>query len=139
MPDPTLAQIALAELTRRREQALAALRARQRSEAQVQALLRPWAAIAAWCGADVRALLHPAPGVPASEVPSWIDFCPPRTRADDALRALAHECRRAYAVALTKPDTERAANLARLDMRLSIAAGLPAWQPEPKAAEQVAA
>ena len=134
MTEPTLPEIARAELTRRVERADEAIRARRLTSAQAQHRLRPWAAIAAWFGADVRELLTPQPGIPAPEQPAWIDFCPPRQRADDALRALAEECRRAYQVALTRPDDpQRAANLARLDMHLSVAAGRPAWQPEAKA------
>ncbi len=154
MPEP-LAAIALAELTRRRDRALRAVAERRFTLPQVEARLRPWAAIAAWFHADVSPFLAPEPGVyhatahpeqGPSEVEGrsrgtcWLDFMPPRQRADDALRAIAAECRRAYVHALGDPDNPaRAANLARLDQRLSIAAGLPAWQPEPKAAPDPAA
>lgn len=149
MPD-NLAQIALQELERRVAKANEAVAARQRTAAQFQPLLRTWAAIAAWFHADVRALLVPHPGVTCEEVPSWIDLCPAHEPADAALARLAREVRRAYEVALTRADepplaeqrdsaSQRAANLARLDQSLSIAAGLPAWQPAPKPAEQVAA
>ena len=126
----TLADIALAELERRVAQANAALAARQRSASQVQALLRPWAAIAAKVGADVRPLVVPHPGVAADEVPIWLDFCPAGERADHALHRLAEECRRATQVAVWRAedgsgDKPRAAGLLRLEMHLSVAAGLP--------------
>lgn len=151
MPEP-LPQIALAEFQRRVDQARELVRTRQRPEAWAHAQLRPWAAIAAWCGADVRALIVPQPGVPAEEIPVWLDFCHPRERADDALHRIATECRRAYTAALARDDHPRTVALARIDTRLSIAtglprhpsddpeqaegrpsrdAGLPAWQPEP--------
>ena len=145
MPEP-LAQIALHELQRRVTKANEAVAARQRTNAQLQPTLRTWAAIAAWFHADVRDLLVPQPGVACNEPPCWIDFCPPNEPADKALLRLAHEARRAYEVALTRArgqgetgDRLRALNLARIDQSLSIAAGLPAWQPAPKPAEQVAA
>ena len=141
-----LHELALAELQRRVAKANEAVAARQRTNAQLQPTLRTWAAIAAWFHADVRGLLMPQPGVACNEPPCWIDFCPPNEPADKALLRLAHEARRAYEVALTRAGgqgeagaPQRAANLARLDQSLSIAAGLPAWQPAPKPAEQVAA
>ena len=141
-----LADLALSELQRRVGVANEAVAARpgdprRRTNAQLQPTLRTWAAIAAWFHADVRHLLVPQPGVyrhPAHaepvEAPDWIDFCPPTERADAALLRLATEVRRAYAAALARDgdDSHRAANLARLDHHLSIAAGLPAGQPEPK-------
>lgn len=137
----SLADVALQELERRVAKANEAVAGRQRTHAQLQPTLRTWAAIAAWFHADVRALLVPAPGVPCEQAPNWIDFCPPRDPADAALLRLAREARRAYEVSLTRAasDPQRAVNLARLDQSLSIAAGLPAWQPPPKPAEQVAA
>ena len=141
-----LADLALAELQRRVARANEAVAARQRSQAQLQPTLRTWAAIAAWFHADVRDLLVPQPGVACEKVPDWIDYCPPNEPADKALLRLAHETRRAYEVALTRAGgqgepgaPQRALNLARLDQSLSIAAGLPAWQPEVKPAQQVAA
>ena len=117
-----------------------AVAARQRTNAKLQPSLRTWAAIAAWFHADVRDLLVPAPGVPCERVPDWLEFCPATEPADKALTRLANEARRAYEVALTRAaEPDRAVNLARLDQSLSIAAGLPAWQPAPKPAEQVAA
>lgn len=141
LPQIALAELALEELRRRVAKANEAVALRQRTQAQLQPTLRTWAAIAAWFHADVRALLVPAPGVACAEPPCWIDFCPPHEPADKALLRLAHETRRAYEVALTRAATDpgRALNLARLDQSLSIAAGLPAWQPAPKPAEQVAA
>lgn len=187
-PRESLAQIALAELAHRVAQGEAAIRARRHTAAQVQALLRPWAAIAAYVGADVSDLLVPEPGVYRSahpeerpqgasrraahpeeaegrlEGPSWIDFCPPRTRADEALRSTAREAREAWHRLATRaeaardpahPEHERAAQLAtraaglaRLEQHLTTAAGIPAYQPanpepdegpETKPAEQVAA
>ena len=141
LPQIALAELALEELRRRVAKANEAVAARQRTNAQLQPTLRTWAAIAAWFHADVRPLLMPQPGVACEEPPDWIDFCPATEPADKALLRLAHEIRRAYEVALAREgtDPERAANLARLDQSLSIAAGLPAWQPAPKPAEQVAA
>lgn len=149
VPD-TLPQIALAELQRRVFKANEAVAARQRTNAQLQPTLRTWAAIAAWFHADVRALIVPEPGVYRAahaepvEAPCWIDFCPPNEPADKALLRLANETRRAYEVALTRAggqgetgDPQRALNLARLDQSLSIAAGLPAFQPKPAHPEPV--
>ena len=143
VPD-TLPQIALAELQRRVVKANEAVAARQRTNAQLQPTLRTWAAIAAWFHADVRPLLMPQPGVACNEPPCWIDFCPPNEPADKALLRLANETRRAYEVALTRAGgrgktgtPQRALNLARLDQSLSLAAGLPAFQPKPAHPEPV--
>lgn len=137
-----LAQIAMAELERRVALANDALRNRQRSAAQVQALLRPWAAIAAFVGADVRPLIVPQPGVACEARPCWIDFCPLGERAPDALRRIAEECRRATQTAIARHeagegDLGRAAELIRLDMHLSIAAGLGPLPPTSARPERV--
>ena len=133
----SLPQIALEEFHRRRAVAREGLAARQRTLAQAELLLRPWAALVRWLGADLPAdAFPPQPGWAPGEQPAWIDLMPARRRADDALADIAHEVRRATLVALLKSERDpteenktRAIALTALDIHLSIAAGLGPLQP----------
>lgn len=132
-----LPAIALEEFTRRRDQGRAAHAARASSQGQVEAMLRPWAALVRWFGAALPRELCDHQGTQ----PHWIDFAPPRQRADHALADIAREVRRAATIAhakhlvliadLTVPANsreqhrQRASNLLALDHHLSIAADLP--------------
>lgn len=130
-----LSEVALGELTRRRQRAQAMVRTGTLDRAEAETLIRRWAGIAAWFGAVLPPDLRAGGAVP------WIDFIADGQTIEAWRRELAEELRRAAQVALERQDadrdnrdlTARARGLLALDRRLSIAADLGPFPVTPRA------
>lgn len=124
----TLADLAQAEFSIWYEAMLDLVTTRRKTQAQAEAMLAPWAALARYYGADLPASLCAADG---SQL-HWIDFYPATMRADAAMTKMATEVRRACITLLTRhagdttnqPTTNRARALRHIDDHLSVMANL---------------
>lgn len=136
------AEIALAELTRRRANARARVSQRKLQRVTAEQAVARWCGIAAWFGAVLPADLRPYEGMQL-----WTDHAPRGLPAKDWLHELASQLRRDTQSALARyeaqpnpahpeersvskghaePLAHRAIALLTLDRDLSLAAGLPA-------------
>lgn len=134
----TNAQIALAELLRRRANAAALLRQGRMPRADAEAAIARWCGIAAWFGAVLPDDLRPY-----GQIQLWTDHAPKDMSAREWLTEFANQLRRDTKAALDRyeangkteqgqPLAQRALALLRLDRQLSIAAGIGPIHPEPE-------
>ena len=136
--ETTPAGIALAELTRRRANAAALVGQGRMRRAEAEQAVARWCGIAAWFGAVLpdELSVHPEPVEgPHDGHQLWTDHAPRGLPAAAWRCELAHQLRRDTLTALARyeefgktaqaePLATRARHLLRLDLPLSIAAGL---------------
>lgn len=139
------AEIALAELTRRRTNARARVSQRKLQRVTAEQAVARWCGIAAWFGAVLPADLRPYEGMQL-----WTDHAPRGLPAKAWLHELASQLRRDTQSALARyeadgktsqaaPLANRASALLTLDRDLSLAAGLPAIGAASEQYEELAA
>lgn len=127
-PQPPLGWLAQTEFTARRANFREGMNARRITQAQANAGMAHWAAIAAYFGAPLPPELCDSNG----DQPIWLDFYPAGQCAHVAMQAMAGELRRAtlaiiarYQQAPSPALAPRVLALIKLDSHLHHRAGLP--------------